>query len=157
MGIHLAGFSGIGIQPYPLFRLCYSCHICVYPLSPAVEHLALCVAVVGICSRLGADFFSETPGLGAASMTLTALCAPPLLRLFTPKDCLEDMVPGYRTLGGWNYIWYVTLLVLLQQASVMMLEIFSFFSALDMLYTYLGSSALSIVLILVLERMRGNK
>ena len=49
------------------------------------------------------------------------------------------------------------LLVLLQQASVMMLEIFSFFSALDMLYTYLGSSALSIVLILVLERMRGNK
>ena len=90
-------------------------------------------------------------------MTLTALCAPPLLRLFKPKDCLEDMVPGYRTLGGWNYIWYVTLLVLLQQASVMMLEIFSFFSALDMLYTYLGSSALSIVLILVLERMRGNK
>ena len=139
MGIHLAGFPGIGIQPYPLFRLCYSCHICVYPFG------------------LGADFFSETPGLGAASMTLTALCAPPLLRLFTPKDCLEDMVPGYRTLGGWNYIWYVTLLVLLQQASVMMLEIFSFFSALDMLYTYLGSSALSIVLILVLERMRGNK
>ena len=90
-------------------------------------------------------------------MTLTALCAPPLLRLFTPKDCLEDMVPGYRTLGGWNYIWYVMLLVLLQQASVMMLEIFSFFSALDMLYTYLSSSALSIVLILVLERMRGNK
>ena len=39
----------------------------------------------------------------------------------------------------------------------MMLEIFSFFSALDMLYTYLSSSALSIVLILVLERMRGNK
>ena len=82
--------------------------------------------------------FSETPGLGAASMTLTALCAPPLLRLFTPKDCLEDMVPGYRTLGGWNYIWYVTLLVLLQQASVMMLEIFSFFSALDMLLYLLG-------------------
>lgn len=90
-------------------------------------------------------------------MTLTALCAPQLLRLFTPKDCLEDMVPGYRTLGGWKYIGYVTLLVLLQQASVMMLEVFSFFSALDMLYTYLGSSVLSIVLILVLERMRGNK
>ncbi len=36
------------------------------------------------------------------------------------------MVPGYRTLGRWNYIWYVTLLVLLQQASVMMLEIFFF-------------------------------
>ena len=64
---------------------------------------------------------------------------------------------GLPDVGGWNYIWYVTLLVLLQQASVMMLEIFSFFSALDMLYTYLGSSALSIVLILVLERMRGNK
>ena len=143
MGIHFAGFSGIGIQPYPLFRLCYTSRYAWL--------------LWGFAVGLGADFFSETPGLGAASMTLTALCAPPLLRLFTPKDCLEDMVPGYRTLGGWNYIWYVTLLVLLQQASVMMLEIFSFFSALDMLYTYLGSSALSIVLILVLERMRGNK
>ncbi len=90
-------------------------------------------------------------------MTLTALCAPNLLLLFTPKDCLEDMVPGYRTLGRWNYIWYVTLLVLLQQASVMVLETFSFFSTLDMLYTYLGSSALSIVLILAIERMRGNE
>ena len=39
----------------------------------------------------------------------------------------------------------------------MMLEIFSFFSALDMLYIYLSSSALSIVLILVLERMRNDR
>lgn len=142
--IHFFGYATPVIYVYIL---------CLQPLNTSRYEWLLWGFAVG----LGADFFSETPGLGAASMTLTALCAPPLLRLFTPKDCLEDMVPGYRTLGGWNYIWYVTLLVLLQQASVMMLEIFSFFSALDMLYTYLGSSALSIVLILVLERMRGNK
>ena len=64
MGIHLAGFPGIGIQPYPLFRLCYSCHICVYPLSPAVEHLALCVAVVGICSRARSRFLFRDAGSG---------------------------------------------------------------------------------------------
>ncbi len=126
--------------------------LCVMPLATSRSAWLLWGFAVG----LGADFFSETPGLGAASMTFTALCAPQLLRLFAPKDCPEDMMPGYRTLGRWNHFWYVTLLVSLQQASVMMLEFFSFFDALDMLYTYLGSSALSIVLILVLERMRGN-
>ena len=126
--IHFFGYATPVIYVYIL---------CLQPLNTSRYAWLLWGFAVG----LGADFFSETP----------------LLRLFTPKDCLEDMVPGYRTLGGWNYIWYVTLLVLLQQASVMMLEIFSFFSALDMLYTYLSSSALSIVLILVLERMRGNK
>ncbi len=109
----------------------------------------------GFAVGLGADFFSETPGLGAASMTLTALCAPQLLRLFAPKDCVEDMVPSFRTLGGWKYFWYVTLLVLLQEACVVALETFSFFNALDMLYTCLGSSVLSLLLILSLEKMRG--
>lgn len=111
----------------------------------------------GFAVGLGADFFSETPGVGAASMTLAALCAPRLLWLFTPKDSPEDMVPGFRTLGKWNYIWYVTFLVLLEQASAVILETFSFFNALDMLYTYIGGSVLSIVLMLALERMRtGN-
>ncbi len=111
----------------------------------------------GFMTGLGADFFSGTPGVGAASMTLTAMCAPKLLHLFIPKDCLEDMVPGYGTLGTWKYIWYVTLLVFLQQAFALLLEIFSFFHIMDMFYTYLCSSLLSVLLILVLEKIRGNE
>ncbi|MCD8317677.1 MAG: rod shape-determining protein MreD, partial [Paraprevotella sp.] len=66
----------------------------------------------------------------------------------------EDMVAGYRTLGRWKYVWYVTWVVLLQQAFILVLEVFSFFNGLDMLYTYLSSSALTVLLLLVLERVR---
>ena len=72
--IHFFGYATPVIYVYIL---------CLQPLNTSRYAWLLWGFAVG----LGADFFSETPGLGAASMTLTALCAPPLLRLFTPKDC----------------------------------------------------------------------
>lgn len=110
----------------------------------------------GFFTGLSADFFSGIPGVGAFSMTLAAFCAPWLLRLFAPKDSVEDMVPGYDTLGVWKYVGYVTSLVLLQQMAMVTVEFFSFFNGLDMLYTGLSGSTLTIVLILVLERLRGK-
>ena len=76
--IHFFGYATPVIYVYIL---------CLQPLNTSRYAWLLWGFAVG----LGADFFSETPGLGAASMTLTALCAPPLLRLFTPKDCLEGL------------------------------------------------------------------
>ena len=111
----------------------------------------------GFFAGLASDFFSGVPGGGAVSMTLAAMCAPRILALFAPKDCLEDMVPGYLTLGGWKYVQYVAWLVLLQQAAAVVLEFFSFFNGLELLYTYLCSSALTAVLLLVLEKMRGGR
>ena len=111
----------------------------------------------GLFEGLASDFFSGVPGVGAVSMTLAAMCAPRILALFAPKDCLEDMVPGYLTLGGWKYVQYVSWLVLLQQAVAVVLEFFSFFNGLELLYTYLCSSALTVVLLLVLEKMRGGR
>ena len=111
----------------------------------------------GFFAGLASDFFSGVPGVGAVSMTLAAMCAPRILALFAPKDCLEDMVPGYLTLGGWKYVQYVSWLVLLQQAVAVVLEFFSFFNGLELLYTYLCSSALTVVLLLVLEKMRGGR
>ena len=151
-------FQGLVFNHIHFFRLCYPV-IYVYILCLQPLNTALCVAVVGICSRARSRFFFRDAGSGGCVHDFDGLVrSATFLRLFTPKDCLKTWCRGYRTLGGWNYIWYVTLLVLLQQASVMMLlKFFLFFSALDMLYIYLSSSALSIVLILVLERMRGNK
>lgn len=126
--------------------------LCLQPLNaPRYEWL-----LWGFATGLAADLFTETPGLGAASMTLAALVAPRLLSLFAPKDCVDDLVPGLKTLR-WKYVWYVSLLVLLQQGTALLLEFFSFFNAPDMLYTYLGSSALTIALILALDKMRGGK
>ena len=69
---------------------------------------------------------------------------------------MEDLVPGFRVLR-WKYVWYVSLLVLLQQGAALALEFFSFSNAPDMLYTYLGSSALTVALILAMDKMRGGK
>ena len=40
---------------------------------------------------------------------------------------------------------------------MVLFEFFSFFNPLDMLVTYLGSSALTLVLVLVLGRLQGKK
>lgn len=127
--------------------------LCIQPLNTSRSAWLLWGFVVGLL----ADFFSETPGLGTASMVFTSFFAPMLLHLFTPKDSIEDMVPGFRTLGVWNYTWYVVLLVALHQAVFLLLEFLSFFNVKEMLYTYLGSTTLTVLFILALEKMRGRK
>ena len=59
--IHFFGYATPVIYVYIL---------CLQPLNTSRYAWLLWGFAVG----LGADFFSETPGLGAASMTLTALC-----------------------------------------------------------------------------------
>lgn len=142
--IHLFGYATPVIYVYIL---------CLQPLdTPRYSWL-----LWGFLTGLAADLFSETPGVGAASMTLTAMCAPVLLRLMVSKDSAEDMVPDYRTLGRWPFVWYVILLVMLQQAAFLLLEVFSFFNVLDMLYTYVGSCVLTVIFILVMAGIRSNK
>lgn len=142
--IHLFGYATPVIYIYIL---------CIQPLdAPRYSWL-----LWGFFTGLAADLFSGTPGVGAASMTLTAMCAPVLLRLMVPKDSVEDMVPDYYNLGSWKFVWYVLLLVLLQQAAFILLEVFSFFNFMDVLYTYLGSSLLTVIFVLALAGMRGHK
>ena len=84
--IHFFGYATPVIYVYIL---------CLQPLNTSRWAWLLWGFAVG----LGSDFFSETPGLGAASMTLTALCAPQLLRLFTPKTVWKTWC---RATGRWE-------------------------------------------------------
>lgn len=132
--------------------------------TPMVGVAVLCVQPVnlpryawllwGFIMGVAVDFFAVTPGLSAAALTVAALVAPVLLRLFVPKDSVEDLVAGYRTLGARKYMSFVVLLVMLFQLVYVLLEFFSFFSLADMLLSYLGSCVLSIACILVLQRFR---
>ena len=106
---------------------------------------------------LVADMFSVSPGLGAASMTITAMAAPVLLHLFAPKDSVEDMIPGFEELGRWKYIWFVTSVVFVHQASYVLLEFFSFFRVKDMVLVFLGGTVFTILLLLILENIRKVK
>lgn len=99
------------------------------------------------------DVFSNTPGETTASLTLTAFIATPLLRAMAPKDCLEDMVPGYRTMGIWNHIRFVVLLTLVQHISFYILDRFCFFNIEQTLIAFGSSLLLSLLFILSLESL----
>ncbi len=141
--IHLWGYATPVVCAYVL---------CLQPLRQSRSLWLLW----GFCTGLASDLFSQTPGVGAASMTLAAFCAPPLLRLFAPKDSADDMVASYRTLGRWKYVGYVFALLLLQQGAAVLLEMFSFADTADLLITWVASVGLTLPLLLLMERMRSG-
>ena len=103
------------------------------------------------------DILSNTPGEAAGAMTLTAFVQWPLLHASVPKDCLEDMVPSYKSMGRWNHIRYIFLLTLVHHAMFFLLESFSFFHLTSVLISFGASLALSFVLMLTLETLRHGK
>jgi len=111
----------------------------------------------GFCIGLLTDIFSNTPGVGAGAMTFVALLQPPLLQLMVPRDCVEDLLPSYTSMGVWNHIRYVLLLLLLYHLAYFTLESFSYFHlqqvAISMGISYVASA----VIVLALESLRSGK
>lgn len=103
------------------------------------------------------DAFSNTPGLTAASMVLAGFVQPNLLHAMAPKDAVEDMVPTYRSMGKWNHVRYIMLIMLIQEVCYFLLESFSFYNYRDLLLTFAGSYAITLVIVLTLESFRGRK
>jgi len=103
------------------------------------------------------DAFSNTPGLTAASMVLAGFIQPVLLHVMAPKDAVESLVPTYQSMGKWNHIRYIMLIMLVQQLCYFLLESFSFYNLHELLLTFAGSYAITLVIVLMLETFRGRK
>ena len=84
-------------------------------------------------------------------MTMTAFVQPLLLNLMVPKDAVEDFRPGYRTLGFWPYVYYVTQLTFLFTLIYFLLLSFSFHLFLDFIISFVSSWALTLLLCLIFE------
>ena len=141
--IHLFGYA----TPLPYVYL-----LLLFPLDSSRWSVLLWGFVCGLLC----DFVSLTPGLGAASMTLTAFFQPLLLRAMAPKDALEDMQASYHTLGGWGYVRYAGILTLLFALTYFLLLSFSFFHAADLAISFASSWLLTLVLCLAMEKVRGR-
>lgn len=102
------------------------------------------------------DVFANTPGVCSGAMTFVALAQPALLKLTAPRDAAEDILPTYRSMGAWNHARYLLLLLLLFHAAYFLLESFSFYHLADDTLNTLVSWALSALVVLPLERLRGN-
>ena len=111
------------------------------------------------CFALGlaVDVFSNTPGVGAASMTLVALAQPYLLELFVPRDSADDLRPSPLTLGVSKYISYVVILVVVYCVAFFAIEAFNLYNWLQLVSCVGGSAVVTIVLVLVIENIRRKK
>lgn len=103
------------------------------------------------------DMFSNTAGLSSASLTLATLIQPGLLNRLLPKDSLEDMVPSYHSMGTWNHIRYLTILLFTHHLTYFCLESFSFFNLYELAISASTSFASTWLIVVLMETLRGKK
>lgn len=126
----------------------------VYFILPAKRntpkwYLLLLSFILGLC----VDLFTNTPGVAAASMTLTAFIQPYLLTLFIPYDSPDDFQPTFRTLGVAKYMGYTFILVLINVLTFYSIEIFNFFNIVQWACCVGGSTLITLLLVWVLENL----
>lgn len=103
------------------------------------------------------DTFANTPGISAAALTLAAMVQPGLLNASLPKEALEDLVPSYRSMGKWNHMRYLTILLLVHHLAYFALESFSFFNIRELGISAGTSLAATWLVITIIETLRGKK
>lgn len=110
------------------------------------------------CFTLGLliDIFSNTPGMAAGSMTLTAAVQPTLLSLFVPRDADDKLRPSMKTITTAKFCWFSFLLTFLYCLCFFSLETLTFFNWHFWLLEVVGSSLLTFFLIIVIEYSIGK-
>ena len=103
------------------------------------------------------DVFSDTPGMNAAATVLLAFLRPLLLRLFVPRETLDDLVPSIQTMGLTPFLKYVSLAVLLHHTMLLTLEFFSLAHYGILLLRILASSLLTVACIMTLDGIYRKK
>ena len=100
------------------------------------------------------DLFSNTPGIAAGTLTLTAFVQPYLLNLFVPREAPENMRSAAATMGFDKFIPYAFVLVFLYCTVFLTIEAFSFFNWLEWALKIGGSTLLTFAILLTLETIR---
>ena len=100
------------------------------------------------------DLFSNTPGLSAASLTLIAFLQPFVLTLFVPREAPENLRTAVSTMGLSKFFTFAAILVFLYCLVFFTIEAFNFFNWLQWALNILGSTLLTIALLMTLESVR---
>ena len=104
-----------------------------------------------------ADIFAGTSGISSAALTFIAFLQPLLLELMAPRDSEEELHPSFSTMGRWNYLQFIALLLLLHHLVYFALEGFSYFHIVDIAISMGVSYAASLLLIILVEHVRNPK
>lgn len=111
----------------------------------------------GFCLGVVADIFAGTAGISSAALTFIAFIQPPLLEVMVPRDSEEELKPSFSTMGRWNYLQFISLLLLLHHLVYFALEGFSYFFIEDIAISMGVSFVASLFLIILVEHVRNPK
>ncbi|MDY6250446.1 MAG: rod shape-determining protein MreD [Bacteroidaceae bacterium] len=115
--------------------------------------------VLGFAMGLVIDLFSNTPGMTAASLCLTGLAIPPLLKPFLPNDHEdnETLTPSARSMEWGPFVRFAFLATLINTVCYFLLEAFSFFNWQHLLISISSSTFISLLFIISIEVIRSTK
>src|SRR5215469_12383968 len=109
--------------------------------------------VVGFLTGLSLDYFMSTPGLHAAACVLIAYIRPFIINLLISQEGADKNYssPSIRSMGWAPYGTYVLILTLFHHTYLVFLEWMSFGSFIYFLGKVIGTTAISLLLILLTE------
>ena len=110
----------------------------------------------GFLLGLGVDMFSNTPGVGACSMTLLAFVQPMLMKLFLPRDSADDFQLGIPSLGLMKFVYFSFISIFLYSLVFFTLEMFNFFNWTLWALSVGGSTLLTLLLVIVIDNFRNK-
>ncbi len=110
--MHLFGYATPLIMGYMI--------ICMETGVSRISHLWW-----GFIMGLIYDIFSNTMGMGAASMTLLAMMKPYILKLYMPRDIVESFKPTIQSMTLSRYTWYTLSCMALMHCTFYFLEAFT--------------------------------
>ena len=98
---------------------------------------------------LTVDIFSDTPGMNAAATVALAFLRPTFLRLFVPRDTLENIVPSVKSMGIVPFLKYLIVSVFIHHAILL-----SFAHIGTLLLRIVASALLTVTCIMAIEGVK---
>ena len=139
--VHLFGYATV---------LLYVYFVVIFPRNYPRWAILLWSFALGLC----VDMFSNTPGMAAASLTLVGFLQPYLLELFLPRDAAENIKSAMSTLGFSKFLTLAFILVFIHCLVFFTIESFGFFNWQEWSLTIVGTTVLTMVLLITIESIR---
>jgi rod shape-determining protein MreD len=139
--IHFLGF----VNPY-----LYILFILIFPLNAPRPVFLIVAFLLGFTL----DIFCNTLGIHAFASVFAAFIRPYVMSLYIPRDNHDYVIPSVATFGEAAFIKYAVTLVLAHHFVLFLMEAFSFQNFGVLLLKILLNSALTIVLVISIERYK---
>lgn len=98
------------------------------------------------------DILSDTPGMNAIPVVLLAFLRPTFLRLFVPRDTLDNNIkPSITTMGFSPFLKYLFVSVFVHHSILLSIEYFSFVHWSTLFLKIAASTLLTVICLVSLE------